>query len=148
VDADACPFKEDILEVAEQARVRVVFVVSANHQMPEAPHAETVVVDHKDADAADFAVFNCARRGDVAITQDSGLAAMLLGRGVCVLTPRGAVWNGATIGAALERRHAIRSLKRRGRHPRGGGAPALCEGDRARLRQALERELGLEREAD
>jgi uncharacterized protein YaiI (UPF0178 family) len=117
VDPDACPFKEDILELAARAGARVVLVASANHQMPEAEGAEVVVVDHRARDAADFEAFNRSRPGDILITQDAGLAAMVLPRGVIALSPRGRLYTEESLDARLTERHAIARLKRRGRVP-------------------------------
>jgi len=145
VDADACPFKEDILELAARAGARVVLVASANHQMPEAEGAEVVVVDHRARDAADFEAFNRSRPGDILITQDAGLAAIVLPRCVIALSPRGRLYTEESLDARLTERHAIARLKRRGRVPHGAGPRALAESDRQRLRRALSLALAPDR---
>jgi hypothetical protein len=148
VDADACPFKDDILELTAEAGIEVLWVSNPHHEMPVAIHARHLMVDHRDGDAADFAVVNHSRAGDVAITQDTGLAAMLLPRGVTVLSPRGVVYRAESLDGALARRHEIRKLRRRGQTPRGGGPPALREADRLKLRRALAEALKAIAEAD
>ncbi len=143
VDADAAPFKEDMLELAAQARVEVFLVCSPRHVMPEAPHVRLVQVDHEQPDAADFAVANHARRGDIVVTQDAGLAAMVLSRGVRVLSTRGFWYTPESVDRALNRRHEIRKVRRQGRLPKGRALPALTDEDRRRFRAALAEALGI-----
>lgn len=90
-------------------------------------------------DAADFAIVERLARGDVVVTQDIGLAAMVLGRGAAALSPRGRVFALATIDAELAVRHAEQRHRRAGGRTRG---PAAFEDeDRERFEGALERLL-------
>ena len=90
-------------------------------------------------DAADFAIIERLAPGDVVVTQDTGLAAMVLGRGAAAISPRGRIFQLATIDAELEFRHAEQ------KHRRAGGARAgrrsSTDEDREHFVEVLERLL-------
>ncbi|WP_432806703.1 DUF188 domain-containing protein [Mesobacillus maritimus] len=56
-------------------------------------------------EAADLYIMNYISKGDIAITQDIGLASTLLVKGVYVLSPRGILFEEKEIETALELRH-------------------------------------------
>ena len=82
--------------------------------------------------------------GDVVVTQDMGLASMVLGRGAKAIGVRGETYDKRTIDALLLVRHAEKEARRnprRGTSPKGGPR-AFTSADRrhfvARLREVLE----------
>jgi uncharacterized protein YaiI (UPF0178 family) len=91
-------------------------------------------------DAADFAIVERLSAGDVVVTQDIGLAAMVLGRDAHAISPRGRVYNKVTIDAELAVRHAEAEHRRAGGRTKGP-AP-FEEEDRERFADALKRLLG------
>lgn len=113
VDADACPkaVLEICLRLGKAHGVEVWTVASFNHRIEGEHHL--VVGDAPQE--ADMKVLNISRAGDVAVTQDWGLAAMLLGRGVRCLSPSGQVYSDEKMDFLLEER----DLK--ARYRRGGG---------------------------
>lgn len=141
VDADACPVTREAIRVARSHRCEVVLVASTSHSLRRyagRPGVEVVEVP-SGRDAADFAIVERVRPGDVVVTQDIGLAAMALGRGAHALSVRGRLHSAATIDAELAVRHAQAKLRRAG--GRHGGPPAFSDEDRARFAEALERLL-------
>lgn len=88
-------------------------------------------------DAADFAVVQNLRAGDIVITQDLGLAAMALGRGAAAISPRGRVYSQTTMDMELAVLHAERKERRAGL--RTGGPSPFEDEDRERFQWALER---------
>jgi uncharacterized protein len=142
IDADACPrpVLSACLREGHAFGLPVWTVASFNHNIQSDQHF--VVGDAPQE--ADMKVLNLAERGDVAVTQDWGLAAMLLGKGVICLSPGGKAYSNETIEFMLETREAM------ARHRRGGGrtkGPAKrSEEDNRRferlLRDVLERQSG------
>ncbi|MGN0642364.1 MAG: DUF188 domain-containing protein, partial [Huintestinicola sp.] len=63
--------------------------------------AQTIVVE-KGADSVDIRLVNMLRKGDIAITQDHGLAAMCLGREAAVLDQDGRRYTDENISGLLE----------------------------------------------
>ncbi|MZP30699.1 DUF188 domain-containing protein [Heliobacterium undosum] len=113
IDADACP-REVLrisLELGRRYQVPVWTVASFNHVIESDHH----VVVGGSSQETDIKVMNLSESGDVAVTQDFGLAAMLIGKGVRCLGPSGRVYAPERIDLLLEERE----LKARFR--RGGG---------------------------
>jgi uncharacterized protein len=141
VDADACPVTRDAISIARRHGVRILLV--ANHNQNFARYEGRAGVDTLNvgtgADSADFAIVERLEAGDVVVTQDIGLAAMVLGRGAAALSPRGRIFSLATIDAELAVRHAEKKLRRAG--GRHGGPSKFDEEDREHFCSQLERIL-------
>jgi uncharacterized protein YaiI (UPF0178 family) len=90
-----------------------------------------------DGDAADFAIIGELAPGDVVVTQDIGLAAMVLGRGAGAISPRGRIFYLSTIDIEMEVRHAEKKVRRAG--GRTGGPPKFGDEDREHFIDQLER---------
>ena len=113
VDADACP--KNVLQICyklgQTYDVQVWTVASFNHNITGEHH---IVVGNA-PEEADIKLINISQPGDIAVTQDWGLAAMLLGRGVRCINPDGRQYNDQKIEFQLEERNL------KARHRRGGG---------------------------
>lgn len=90
-------------------------------------------------DAADFWIASHIKAGDVLVTADIGLAAMVLGRGARALGCRGMEFRPETIDTALLIRHEEKRVRRGGGRTKGP-AP-MTEDDRERFAAALKRIL-------
>lgn len=84
--------KKEIVELAHTYCVEVVFVASYAHMQTNPSAGKWVYVD-SEKEAVDLYILNHVQQGDVAVTQDTGLASMLLSRRVYVLSPRGKVYS-------------------------------------------------------
>ena len=149
IDADACPVTSEALAVARRAGVPVVIAGNTTQNLErhvragdprDAAHAkrgfwvDTLVVS-TGADSADFAI------GDVMVTQDIGLAAMVLGRGARAIGVRGRVYSEATIDSDLFIRAEEKKVRRAGGRTRGPAA--FTDRDRRRFTDNLEGLLGI-----
>ena len=132
VDADACPVKNDIFELAAQRGLPVTLYANFHHVMPDVPGVETVCVGDA-PDEADWAVVNAAQKGDVVVTQDYPLASLALGKGAYALSPRGLVYTEDNIFSLLEERHRTLARIRNGKRPKKGPKP-FSKGDRGKFR--------------
>lgn len=117
IDADGCPVVEETLAAARQFGIPCVILCDTSHVF-ERPGAETVVVS-KGADSVDFALVNRLRPGDLAITQDYGLAAMCLARGARVLHQDGMEYTSDNIDGLLLARHTARKIRNGGGRLKG-----------------------------
>ena len=91
IDADACPVTRDAIAAARSSGVPVVLVANATQNLARyagRPGVDAVQVAGG-RDAADFAIIERLKPGDIVVTQDIGVAAMVLGRGARALSPRG-----------------------------------------------------------
>ncbi|MHB1653371.1 MAG: YaiI/YqxD family protein [Desulfitobacteriaceae bacterium] len=117
VDADACPRSvlQICLSMGRKSAIAVWTVASFNHNIESDHH---VVVGNASQEA-DIRVMNLAQAEDVAVTQDWGLAAMLLGKGVKCLSPDGREFGSNNIEFLLEEREAKAKFRRGGGRTKG-----------------------------
>jgi uncharacterized protein YaiI (UPF0178 family) len=113
IDADACP--RQALRIAQSLGEELdwpcITFASYNHQLQGPRH---IVVD-SGPQAVDVRLANEARAGDIVVTQDIGLAALVLGKSARALTPQGRVFDPDQIAFCLEERNE------KARFRRGGG---------------------------
>lgn len=134
VDADACPVKEIIITEAKKYSVPVTMVTDTSHIL-DFDYCNIITVD-KGHDSADIAIANLVRKGDIAVTQDYGLACMLMAKGGHVLNQNGFIYTDENIDSLLMRRH-ISAKQRRGGKRSGHIKPRTAE-DNERFRICLE----------
>lgn len=141
IDADACPVKREAISIARKLGWSVVLVSCDAHDMSRftgRSGVESVGVSIG-RDAADFAIIERLNAEDVVVTQDTGLAAMVLGRGAGAISPRGRVFEPATIDLELEFRHAEQQHRRAG--GRTPGPSRFEDEDREHFEDRFERML-------
>ena len=88
VDADACPVKAEVEQVATRYKVAVKLVCNGGIRPSANPLVELVVVD-AGPDIADMWIAERAGPGDIVITTDIPLAAKAVEAGAKVLKPNG-----------------------------------------------------------
>lgn len=118
VDADACPVKEAIVEIAREKKIDVVFVVSTAGYFDRGWDVEKVLVDSL-PQAVDIAIINRVETGDVVVTQDYGLASLVLGKKGKAISPRGYVFHEQNIDRVLQRRHINYEARKAGVRVKG-----------------------------
>ncbi|MCI1665944.1 MAG: DUF188 domain-containing protein [Atopobiaceae bacterium] len=153
IDADACPVTSDALACARKRGVGVIIAGNTTQNLArhirrddprdpsEAKHGFWVdVLDVSiGADSADFAIVERLSPDDVVVTQDIGLAGMVLGRGAKAIGVRGRIYDPVTIDFDLAIRHEEKKVRRAGGRTKGP-APFTDE-DRRRFRENLARLL-------
>lgn len=117
VDADGCPVVTEVIESGHKLGVPVLLICDTAHVM-ERPGAETITVS-KGADAVDFVLVNHMDKGDIVVTQDYGLAAMVLARGGYVIDQNGYEYTNDNILGMLERRHLAKKIRQAGGRMKG-----------------------------
>ncbi|MGM0420697.1 MAG: YaiI/YqxD family protein [Bacillota bacterium] len=116
VDGDGCPVIDITVEVARQHNCSLVIFTNYSHRV-EVDYGEVKKVDVT-AQAVDMKIANATGEGDIVITQDYGLAALVLGRGAVVLNNSGSRFTQDNIDDLLAKRHHYAKLRRAGRrHP-------------------------------
>lgn len=137
VDADASPVKKEVIEIAAAFDLSVLLVMSiAHYSFDDLPaHVENIYVE-KGADRADFKIVQLAKKGDVIITQDYGLASLLLPKGCRVVHHNGYEYTDQNIDRLLETRHF--SALQREAGLRTKGPSAFTEADRQKFRLYFE----------
>jgi len=138
VDADACPkpIKEILYRLAD--RIKKPLVLVANHSLstPNSLFIRSIQVA-SGFDVADDYISQHISKNDIIITQDIPLAAELLSLGAHVLNTRGERLTKNNIGARLNMRDFMETMRSSGEHT-GGPAP-FSQADRQKFANTLDR---------
>lgn len=102
VDADACPVKDIIEDLAGNYSLKVIMISNPSHSI-RSSYSDIVMVDGG-AESVDIAVANRTTAGDIVVTQDYGLAAMVLGKGAVAIHPSGKIYTRENIDGLLMQR--------------------------------------------
>ncbi|NBD08111.1 MULTISPECIES: YaiI/YqxD family protein [Corallococcus] len=140
VDADACPgpVRDILLRAVQRLKVPIVFVANKPLALPRLAYVSTVQVG-AGADVADRHIATSAQAGDLAVTQDIPLAALLVPKGVVVMDPRGELFTAENIDERLSVRNFMQELRDSG--VTTGGPSSFSQQDRQQFAATLDREL-------
>lgn len=117
IDADACPVVDIAVNTAKKRNLECIIVCDNTHSIQK-DGAVTVVVD-KGADSADCRIANLTEKGDVVITQDYGLAALVLGKGAKALNQNGLIYTDTNIENLLFTRYIGKKERMAGNRTKG-----------------------------
>jgi uncharacterized protein YaiI (UPF0178 family) len=123
VDADACPgvIKDILFRAADRLAIPTTLVANSFIKPPPSPHVRTLQVE-KGLDVADAKIAQSLAPGDLVITADIPLAAIVIEKGGHALNPRGEFYTPENVREALSMRNFMESL-RQGGVQTGGPAP-------------------------
>ena len=141
LDADAAPrdVKDVCFRASERLELETILVANQRVQLPVGyRHLSAVRVDGG-PDVADRYIAEHAVAGDVAVTADIPLAALLVPKGVVVIDPRGEEYTVESIGERLSVRNFMDSL--RGAGVETGGSAAWGAREKQAFANALDRAL-------
>lgn len=140
IDADACPVKDIVIKETEDESIEVVLVSSLSHFSSREldSHVRAIYVD-AGPDAADYKIVQLAEAGDIIVTQDYGLASLLLPKGCTVLHHTGFEYNKVNMDHLLETRHMSSVIRRGG--GRTKGPKALSQEDKNLFLKAFQEVL-------
>ena len=117
IDADACPVVDIAVGIAKERNLECILVCDNTHFIQN-DGAVTVIVD-KGADSADCKIANLTEKGDVIITQDYGLAALVLGKGGKALNQNGLIYSDINIENLLFTRFIGKKERMAGNRTKG-----------------------------
>ena len=136
VDADACPVVSIVEHMAKRYGIPVVLLCDTNHVL-QSEYSEVKVIG-AGADAVDFALVGLCRKGDLVVTQDYGVAAMILGKGAYGIHQSGKWYTDENIDRMLMERHISKKVRRsKSKYHLEGPAKRTAEDD-ARFEESLE----------
>jgi len=137
VDADACPKSalRVCMNLGRKYRIPVWTVASFDHIIDSDHH----VAVGDDSQETDIKIINMTEQGDVVVTQDWGLAAIVLGKGARCLSPAGREFRSDRMAFLLEEREVKNKLRRTG--GRTKGPKKRTDEDDQRFEASLERIL-------
>jgi len=112
VDADACPGKHIIEEIAKKFSLELIYYCDINHFLS----SDYGTVKYMDSgfQSVDMKIANEAKAEDVIVTQDYGVAAMVLGKKAYAINPKGFIYSEDNIDKLLFERHMSAKVRRSG----------------------------------
>ena len=141
VDADACPVvvKEILYRAADRTGVELTLVANQALNTPSSDNINTVQV-RQGFDVADDEIVKRCEPGDLVITSDIPLAAEVIEKGAHALSPRGELHTKENIGARLNMRDFLDTMRSSGVEMSGGPA-AFSQRDKQDFANNLDRFL-------
>lgn len=91
VDADACPVKNIIIEVAKEYNVEVNMYFDTSHEYDD-DYSNVFIVD-KSKDSVDINILNNMFKNDIIVTGDYGLASLVLSKGGYAINQNGLIYS-------------------------------------------------------
>jgi len=141
VDADACPVvvKEILYRAADRTAVELILVANQALSTPTSPNIKSIQVA-RGFDVADDEIVKRCAPGDLVITSDIPLAAEVIEKGAHALSPRGELHSKENIGARLNMRDFLDTMRSSGVEMSGGPA-AFSQRDKQDFANKLDRFL-------
>lgn len=137
IDGDACPVKEIIIEEAIAVPIPVLMISSYSHYTyREFPDQVQHIYVESSAEATDFKILQLATSSDIVVTQDYGLASLLLAKQGRILHHRGFEYTHHNIQSLLSRRYLNAKIRQKG--GRTKGPSSLTNNEKERFRQLLQ----------
>jgi uncharacterized protein YaiI (UPF0178 family) len=140
VDADACPnvVKDILFRAAQRVQVLTILVANQLIRTPPSRYISKVQV-RAGFDEADKYIADAVESGDLVITADIPLAALVIDKGGYALNPRGELYTRDNIRQRLGLRNFMEELRSSGVNT--GGPSSLSQSDRQAFANELDRFL-------
>lgn len=140
IDGDACPrvIKEVLYRAAEKRQIDLVLVANRSMAMPRSAYISSLKVG-AGADVADAEIVRLLEAGDLVVTADIPLAALVIEKGGAAIDPRGEIYTPENIGARLSMRNFMEELRNNGVET--GGPAGFNAADRQAFANQLDRSL-------
>lgn len=117
IDADGCPVVKQATQIAKENNIEVVIFCDTSHII-NSDYAQIITVS-KGADSVDFALVNEVKSDDIVVTQDYGLAAMVLSKGGKAITQNGIIISDSNLELLLTSRYESKKARMSGAHLKG-----------------------------
>ena len=144
VDADACPVTRIVEHTAHKENIECILLCDTNHVL-YSDYSEVKIIG-AGADAVDFALLNLCRKGDVVVTQDYGVAAMILGKGAYGIHQSGKWYTNQNIDQLLMERHLAKKARMgKSKHHLKGPSKRTEEDDK-RFQESFEKLIKMAKE--
>lgn len=104
IDGDACPVVDSIIDLTTETGIFVTIIRSFSHFSNQLypPHVSTLYVDDG-PDAVDYKIVQLSTKDDIVVTQDYGLASLLVDKVLIVMHHNGKIYNSKNIQQLLDK---------------------------------------------
>jgi uncharacterized protein YaiI (UPF0178 family) len=130
--------KEILFRAADRTKIALTLVANQPISVPRSKYIRTVQVG-SGFDVADDEIVKRTAAGDLVITADIPLAAEVIAKGGHALNPRGELYTKENIGARLNMRDFMDTMRASGINT--GGPPPISKSDRMAFANHLDRLL-------
>ncbi|MCX7177023.1 MAG: YaiI/YqxD family protein [Proteobacteria bacterium] len=137
VDADACPavIKDILYRAVDRTQVYLTLIANQMLRVPPSPWIRALQVP-SGFDVADQRIAQDAEAGDIVVTADIPLAALVIAKGAIVLDPRGDLLDASNIQERLTMRNFMEGLRSGGVET--GGPATFSAADRKAFANRLD----------
>lgn len=116
IDGDACPVVDITKNIAKRFDIKLILYCDYNHDI-ELDYGEVRKVDQSNQ-SVDMEILNNSQKGDLVVTNDYGLASLVLGKEVHAINGKGLIFNENNIDHLLMQRHINTKIRSSGgKHP-------------------------------
>lgn len=144
IDADACPVVSITEQTAKKYELPLILLCDTNHIL-HSDYGDVLTVG-AGADAVDFKLVSICRKGDIVVTQDYGVAAMILGKGAYGIHQSGRWYTNENIDQMLMERHIAKKARTAKRRNHIKGPAKRTDEDDRQFQQSLEKLINKYRE--
>ena len=117
IDADGCPVVNLTLKICNKFNIKPIIMCDTSHII-EKEGVEVIVIS-KGIDAVDFALLNKVNKNEIVITQDYGLAAMVISKGGYPINQKGKRYTTENIDKLLFTRYINNKARSSGQRLKG-----------------------------
>ena len=146
VDADACPVVGIGEIIAKEHNIPVTLLCDTNHVL-QSDYSEVITVG-AGADAVDFKLVSICQKGDIVVTQDYGVAAMILTKGAYGIHQSGKWYTNENMDQMLMERHLNKKARRSSSKNHMKGPKKRTVEDDERFAQSLEKMILMAQEKE
>lgn len=120
IDGDACPVVDSIIDLTTETGIFVTIIRSFSHFSNQLypPHVSTLYVDDG-PDAVDYKIVQLSTKDDIVVTQDYGLASLLVDKVLIVMHHNGKIYNSNNIQQLLDKRYMNAQIRKQGGRHKG-----------------------------
>ena len=146
IDADACPVIGIVEAIAKKHDISVILLCDTNHVL-QSDYSDVITVG-AGADAVDFKLVSICQKGDIVVTQDYGVAAMILAKGAYGIHQNGKWYTNENIDQMLMERHMNKKARRSSSKNHMKGAKKRTVEDDERFTQSFEKMILMAQEKE
>ncbi|WP_130806650.1 YaiI/YqxD family protein [Senegalia massiliensis] len=113
VDSDSCPVKDLAYKISSKYNIDILFITSISHYSinSEIDSSHYIYVDNF-SEAADIEIMNRLGEDDIVISDDYGLASLVLSKKCYCISSKGYIYNNDNINSLLTRRYLSKEQRK------------------------------------
>ncbi len=116
IDADGCPVRKIVEEICYEKNIELLIFCDTSHII-QSTHFKVITVD-KGFDSVDYAIIKELNYNDIVVTQDYGLASLVLAKGRAI-NQNGMIYNELNINMLLNSRAINQKIRKSGKYTKG-----------------------------